>query len=122
MPGTGYGNPLRGKNAANIIRISPNMDVRIREIFVSLDVMIRQILLRVNVQIKNGLANIMAQNILISYLECTSRRPFDRLGLMYIATYFRAYFIPDLPGADETEKLNAIFEKGATMATLVHSL
>ena len=30
---------------------------------------------------------------------------------MYIATYFRAYFIPDLPGADETEKLNAIFEK-----------
>ena len=73
MPGTGYGNPLRGKNAANIIRISPNMDVRIREIFVSLDVMIRQILLRVNVQIKNGLANILAQNILISYLECTSQ-------------------------------------------------
>ena len=34
MPGTGFGNPLRGKNAANIIRISPNMDVRIREIFV----------------------------------------------------------------------------------------
>jgi hypothetical protein len=37
--------------------------------------------------------------------------PFDRLGVMYIANYFRAYFIPDLPGADETEKLNAIFEK-----------
>ncbi len=37
--------------------------------------------------------------------------PFDDLGLMYIAEYFRLYFIPDLPGADETEKLNAIFEK-----------
>ena len=37
--------------------------------------------------------------------------PFDSLGLMYIAKYFRSYFIPDLPGADETEKLNAIFEK-----------
>ena len=37
--------------------------------------------------------------------------PFDSLGVMYIAKYFRSYFIPDLPGADETEKLNAIFEK-----------
>ena len=37
--------------------------------------------------------------------------PFDKLGVMYIAAYFGAYFIPDLPGADETEKLNAIFEK-----------
>ena len=37
--------------------------------------------------------------------------PFDNLGLNYIAKYFRSYFIPDLPGADETEKLNAILEK-----------
>jgi len=37
--------------------------------------------------------------------------PFDNLGAMYIAKYFRAYFVPVLPGADETEKLNAIFGK-----------
>jgi hypothetical protein len=36
--------------------------------------------------------------------------PFGDLGPTYIARYFRKYFIPDLPGADETDKLNAIFE------------
>jgi hypothetical protein len=36
--------------------------------------------------------------------------PFDDLGAMYIAKYCRKYFIPDLPGADETAKLNAIFK------------
>ena len=109
MPGTGYGNPLRGKNAANIIRISPNMDV-IREIFVSLDVMIRQILLRVNVDQK-GLSEYHGTEYFDKLSGKYIATLFDRLGLMYIATYFRAYFIPDLPGADETEKLNAIFEK-----------
>jgi hypothetical protein len=36
--------------------------------------------------------------------------PFDDLGATFIAKYFRKYFLPDLPGADETEKLSAIFE------------
>ena len=36
--------------------------------------------------------------------------PFDHLGAEQIAKYFRVYLLPDLPGADETEKLNAIFE------------
>jgi len=31
-------------------------------------------------------------------------------GASRIAKYFRKYFLPDLSGADETEKLNAIFE------------
>ena len=39
--------------------------------------------------------------------------PFDRLGAMYIANYFHKYFLPDLPGADETEKLNQILETAA---------
>jgi hypothetical protein len=36
--------------------------------------------------------------------------PFDSLGAMYIAKYFHKYFMPELPGADETKKLDAIFE------------
>jgi hypothetical protein len=36
--------------------------------------------------------------------------PFDFLGATYIANYFRKFFIPDLPGTDETEKLNAIID------------
>jgi hypothetical protein len=36
--------------------------------------------------------------------------PFDSLGAMFISKYFGNYFLPDLPGADETEKLNVIFE------------
>jgi hypothetical protein len=37
--------------------------------------------------------------------------PFDDLGASFIASYFRRYFIPELPGANETDKLNdAIFE------------
>jgi hypothetical protein len=37
--------------------------------------------------------------------------PFDRLGARYIADYFRKYFLPDLPGRDETAKLNAVLER-----------
>jgi hypothetical protein len=37
--------------------------------------------------------------------------PFDRLGARYIADYFRKYFLPDLPGRDETAKLSAVFER-----------
>jgi hypothetical protein len=36
--------------------------------------------------------------------------PFDMLGAMQIAKYFRKHFLPALPGADEKEKLNAIFK------------
>ena len=38
--------------------------------------------------------------------------PFEHLGAIYIAKYFRRYFLPDLPGAHEVEKLSRIF-KGA---------
>ena len=37
--------------------------------------------------------------------------PFHVLGATFLARYLRKYIIPDLPGADETEKLNAIVEK-----------
>ena len=37
--------------------------------------------------------------------------PFHDLGATFLARYLRKYIIPDLPGADETEKLNAIVEK-----------
>jgi hypothetical protein len=37
--------------------------------------------------------------------------PFDDRGAQAIAEYFRAYILPDLPGADETAKLNAVFAK-----------
>jgi hypothetical protein len=37
--------------------------------------------------------------------------PFDEGGAESIAQYFRAYILPDLPGADETAKLNAILAK-----------
>jgi hypothetical protein len=37
--------------------------------------------------------------------------PFDSQAASEIARYFRKYFLPDLPGADETEKLNLIFAK-----------
>jgi hypothetical protein len=46
--------------------------------------------------------------------KSTKRRiatPFDDLGAWFIAKYFRKYFLPELPGADETEKLNAVFRK-----------
>jgi hypothetical protein len=36
--------------------------------------------------------------------------PFD-WSAERIAEYFRKYFMPELPGADETEKLDAIFER-----------
>ena len=38
-----------------------------------------------------------------------SRTPFDDFGEIDIAEDFR-YFVPDLPGANITDKLNAIFE------------
>jgi hypothetical protein len=37
--------------------------------------------------------------------------PFDLLGAPRIAEYFRKYFLPDFPGAEEIEKLNPVFEK-----------
>jgi hypothetical protein len=37
--------------------------------------------------------------------------PFNMLGARGLAQYFRSYFLPELPGADETEKLNAVFAK-----------
>jgi hypothetical protein len=37
--------------------------------------------------------------------------PFDRWSAGLIAQYFRKYFLPELPGADETEKLNAVLAK-----------
>jgi hypothetical protein len=37
--------------------------------------------------------------------------PFDNLGVTYIAKYFRRYFLPDLPGADEIEKFSMIFKE-----------
>jgi hypothetical protein len=40
--------------------------------------------------------------------------PFYMEGVSGIAKYFRTYFLPELPGADETEKLNAVFAKAPT--------
>lgn len=37
--------------------------------------------------------------------------PFDDLGAGYIAQYFRKYFLPELAGATESEKLNAILAR-----------
>ena len=37
--------------------------------------------------------------------------PFTSWGAQCIAQYFRKYILPELPGADETEKLNAVFAK-----------
>ncbi len=37
--------------------------------------------------------------------------PFHRLGAGYIAKYFRKYLLPELFGADETAKLDAVFRK-----------
>ena len=37
--------------------------------------------------------------------------PFDDRGAQSIAQYFHEYILPDLPGADEIEKLNAVFAK-----------
>ncbi len=37
--------------------------------------------------------------------------PFDDEGARSVAQYFRVCFLPELPGADETEKLNAVFAK-----------
>jgi len=37
--------------------------------------------------------------------------PFNSVGLFYIAHYFRKYFLPDLPGADEIEKYSMIFKE-----------
>ena len=39
---------------------------------------------------------------------------------MDIAKYFRKYFLPNLPGADEKAKLDPIFEISTSMATVVH--
>jgi hypothetical protein len=36
---------------------------------------------------------------------------FDEQGAQSIAQYFREYILPDLPGAEETEKLNAVLAK-----------
>jgi hypothetical protein len=36
--------------------------------------------------------------------------PFTRLGEMYIAAYFSRYFLPNIRGADVTDKLDVIFE------------
>lgn len=36
--------------------------------------------------------------------------PFKPLGIYFTARYFRKYFIPELPGSDEIEKLNAVFK------------
>jgi hypothetical protein len=44
--------------------------------------------------------------------------PFNMLGARGLAQYFRLYFLPELPGADETEKLNAVF---TYMVALVHA-
>ena len=40
--------------------------------------------------------------------------PFDSLGAKYIANYFHKYFLPDLPGADQAEKLNRILKSAAS--------
>jgi hypothetical protein len=46
--------------------------------------------------------------------------PFDRWQAGLIAQYFRKYFLPELPGADETEKLKCGPCKGASVVALVH--
>ena len=33
------------------------------------------------------------------------------MGVIYIAKYFRRYFLPDLPGADEIEKFSLILKE-----------
>jgi hypothetical protein len=40
--------------------------------------------------------------------------PFHMEGIWGIAKYFRTYFLPELPGADETEKLNVVFARAPT--------
>ena len=37
--------------------------------------------------------------------------PFDDRGAQCIAQYFHEYILPDLPGADDIEKLNSVFAK-----------
>jgi len=37
--------------------------------------------------------------------------PFDDRGAQSIAQYFHEYILPDLPGADDIEKLNSVFAK-----------
>ena len=37
--------------------------------------------------------------------------PFDNAGAEALADYFRQYILPTLPGADDTEKFNAVFAK-----------
>jgi hypothetical protein len=39
------------------------------------------------------------------------RGPTHRRNALHIAQFFREHFLPDLPGADQTEKLNAVFAK-----------
>ena len=36
--------------------------------------------------------------------------PFDFCGAAHVSEHFRKYFLPDLPGADEIEKLSSIFD------------
>jgi hypothetical protein len=40
-----------------------------------------------------------------------TRDPFESFSATQIANYFRKYFLPDLPGGDETEKFSLIFKK-----------
>ena len=42
---------------------------------------------------------------------CDAEGPFNSWGAGWIAQYFRKYFLPELPGANETEKLNGVFAK-----------
>lgn len=55
-----------------------------------------------------------------AWKECRERHadideevPFYEEGARSIARYFREYILPDLPGADETEKLNAVLVKAS---------
>jgi hypothetical protein len=51
----------------------------------------------------------------IRYFERNARRsvvaPFDKHGARTVGEHFEAYFLPDLPGADEIEKINAILAR-----------
>jgi len=40
--------------------------------------------------------------------------PFSKEGAMHVAEYFRQRLMPDLPGANDTEKLNAILKTAPT--------
>ncbi len=44
------------------------------------------------------------------YNTDTEGDPCRAVGAKWIADYFKKYFLPDLPGADQTEKLNRVLE------------